>query len=87
MKCILLTQWRFQNSSVASRKHDPERQQLPSSMHAPYVPGSSSLACEGELQGVLACQDCDHEFQLHEELLDLDPRCTASESQQRNTSF
>jgi hypothetical protein len=56
-------------------------------MHTPYVPGSSALACEGELQGVLACQDCDHEFQLHEELLDLDPRCTASESQQRNASF
>ncbi|KAJ6402570.1 hypothetical protein OIU84_014633 [Salix udensis] len=29
-------------------KHDPERQQLTSSMHAPYVPGSSSLACEDD---------------------------------------
>jgi hypothetical protein len=44
-------------------------------MHTPYVPGSSALACEGELEGVLECEDRNKKFQLQEELLDLDPRC------------
>ena len=84
---LVLLQEQLQNTSDERNKHSEERQYSVAAVHTPHVPGPSALACEAQLQGLLACEDCRYKLQLSDELHPLESCCTASKSQQCHASF
>lgn len=80
-------QERLQTTTQGGNKHTKERQRSTSAVHASHVPHPGSLACEAQLQGLLACKDRHHELQLQTELHPVDTRRTAPQSQQHHPSL
>jgi len=56
-------------------------------MYTAYVSHQSSLACENELQRVLACEGHNHKLQLQYELLAVEFGCSASQLRQYHSAF
>lgn len=73
-----LQEW-FKVTKHKRDQHANEGWEATSTMHIPYVPYSSALACETQLQRLLARQNCNHKFQLSNELHAMDTCGTTSQ--------
>ena len=56
-------------------------------MYQPYVSNPSPLACEAQLQGVLAGEGYSHQFQLPNELLSVEYGCATPQLRQPHQDF
>lgn len=74
-------------SERGGSEHTKEGQLAFVTMHTPYVPHSSALAREDQLQRVLEGKDRNNKLQLQIELHPVDSRSSAPKSQQCHSSF
>lgn len=68
MRCFEIRQRRFALFSFGYQWSGEEHPRSSSPVHIAYVPDKSALACQAQLQRVLAGEDCSNQLQLQDEL-------------------